>query len=160
MNLMKERPMRWVGGILVMLGMASPALAAAHYRILLMIRMFLSLLTSCPSICPIRMSGYQAPLLIAFCVLGACSPPRRPPIMFSRSCAAAVSRRREWGRSGPATFTRWSGFYFGGDLSFNNATADFGTATAPLVQFAPQNKVVQQQFVLPFSVTTTDQVRD
>ena len=48
---------------------------------------------------------------------------------------------------GPATFTRWSGFYFGGDLSFNNATADFGTATAPLVQFALQNTVVQQQFV-------------
>ena len=47
---------------------------------------------------------------------------------------------------GPATFTRWSGFYFGGDFSFNNGTANFSTATAPLVEFALQNTVVQQTF--------------
>ena len=47
---------------------------------------------------------------------------------------------------GPALFTRWSGLYFGGDLSFNNATADFGTSTAPLVESALQDTVVQQQF--------------
>jgi outer membrane immunogenic protein len=47
---------------------------------------------------------------------------------------------------GPALFTRWSGLYVGGDLSFNNATADFGTSTAPLVVSALQGTVVQQQF--------------
>lgn len=47
---------------------------------------------------------------------------------------------------GPATFTRWSGFYFGGDLSFNSGTTDFASATAPLVAFALQNTVVQQTF--------------
>jgi opacity protein-like surface antigen len=47
---------------------------------------------------------------------------------------------------GPALFTRWSGLYVGGDLSFNNATADFGTSTAPLVESALQDTVVQQQF--------------
>ena len=34
---------------------------------------------------------------------------------------------------GPATFTRWSGLYFGGDVSYNAATGDFATATGPLV---------------------------
>ena len=47
---------------------------------------------------------------------------------------------------GPATFTRWSGFYFGGDFSFNNGTSDFSSATAPGVEFALQNTVVQQTF--------------
>jgi hypothetical protein len=47
---------------------------------------------------------------------------------------------------GPATFTRWSGFYFGGDFSFNNGTTNFSTATAPGIQFALQNTVVQQTF--------------
>ena len=30
---------------------------------------------------------------------------------------------------GPATFTRWSGFYFGGNFSLGSATSDFSTAT-------------------------------
>jgi outer membrane immunogenic protein len=47
---------------------------------------------------------------------------------------------------GPATFTRWSGFYVGGDFSFNNGTANFSSATAPGVEFALQNTVVQQTF--------------
>jgi outer membrane immunogenic protein len=47
---------------------------------------------------------------------------------------------------GPATFTRWSGFYVGGDVSFNNGTTNFSTATAPGVQYALQNTVVQQTF--------------
>jgi outer membrane immunogenic protein len=47
---------------------------------------------------------------------------------------------------GPATFTRWSGFYVGGDFSFNNGTTNFSSATAPGVEFALQNTVVQQTF--------------
>ena len=37
---------------------------------------------------------------------------------------------------GPATFTRWSGFYVGGNVSFGSATSDFSTATPPLVDFS------------------------
>jgi outer membrane immunogenic protein len=46
---------------------------------------------------------------------------------------------------GPATFTRWSGFYVGGDFSYNNANVDFSGATAPLVGFSLRNTQVQQQ---------------
>jgi hypothetical protein len=63
MNSMKERLMRWVGGILVILAMASPALAA----------------------------DYDLP------ILRGSSQPAAPVVSV-----------------GPATFTRWSGFYFGG----------------------------------------------
>ena len=34
---------------------------------------------------------------------------------------------------GPATFTRWSGFYVGGVISYSNATTDFSGSTPPLV---------------------------
>ncbi len=37
---------------------------------------------------------------------------------------------------GPATFTRWSGFYVGGQLSYGDANADFSGATQPLVAFS------------------------
>jgi outer membrane immunogenic protein len=47
---------------------------------------------------------------------------------------------------GPATFTRWSGFYAGGDFSFNYGQADFSSATQPLVALALQNTLVEQQF--------------
>jgi outer membrane immunogenic protein len=30
---------------------------------------------------------------------------------------------------GPATFTRWSGFYLGGQIGYSNASADFGSST-------------------------------
>ena len=46
---------------------------------------------------------------------------------------------------GPATFTRWSGFYFGGDVSLGSATSDFSTATRPLVQFSLQHTTVEDQ---------------
>ena len=37
---------------------------------------------------------------------------------------------------GPATFTRWSGFYVGGNVSFGSATSDFSTAPPLLVDFS------------------------
>jgi outer membrane immunogenic protein len=91
---MKERPMRWVLCLAMVLGMASPALAA----------------------------DYDVPILRG-------SEPVAPVVTV-----------------GPATFTRWSGFYAGGDLSYNNATADFSSGTAPLVILALQGTVVEQQF--------------
>ncbi len=47
---------------------------------------------------------------------------------------------------GPATFTRWSGFYVGGDFSYGVANVDFTGATAPLVAFSLQGTAAQQQF--------------
>jgi hypothetical protein len=82
-----------VGGILVMLGMASPALAA----------------------------DYELPIL-----RGSSQPP-----------APVVS-------VGPATFTRWSGFYFGGNVSLGSATSDFSTATRPLVASSLQQLTVEE----------------
>jgi outer membrane immunogenic protein len=44
---------------------------------------------------------------------------------------------------GPATFTRWSGFYVGGDVSVSSAYADFSTATRPLVHSSLQFTTVE-----------------
>jgi hypothetical protein len=46
---------------------------------------------------------------------------------------------------GPATFTRWSGFYFGGAFSYGSATSDFSTATRPLVHFSLQRTTIEDQ---------------
>ncbi len=37
---------------------------------------------------------------------------------------------------GPATFTRWSGFYVGGQIGYGDANTDFSNATQPLVAFS------------------------
>jgi hypothetical protein len=98
MNRMKERAMRWASAILpillLILGMASPALAA----------------------------DYDLPIL-----RGSSKPPA--PVMTV----------------GPATFTRWSGFYFGGNVSLGSATSDFSTATRPLVQSMLQHLTILDQ---------------
>ena len=46
---------------------------------------------------------------------------------------------------GPATFTRWSGVYAGGQFSYGQAAANFANATAPLVGFSLRNTQVEQQ---------------
>jgi opacity protein-like surface antigen len=46
---------------------------------------------------------------------------------------------------GPATFTRWSGFYFGGNVSLGSAASDFATTTRPLVAFSLQHTTVEDQ---------------
>lgn len=48
---------------------------------------------------------------------------------------------------GPATFTRWSGFYVGGSLGFGNANGDFSRATQPGVAYALRNTTLQQSFM-------------
>jgi len=44
---------------------------------------------------------------------------------------------------GPATFTRWSGFYFGGQIGFSDANADFSRATAPLVHYSLRESTLE-----------------
>jgi outer membrane immunogenic protein len=144
---MKERAMRWVSGILLILllilAMASPALAAAHRAILLIKRLVLSPLTSCPNICPNRVSGRIAGLLTVLCMLGGLFSPASAadydlPILRGSSQPPAPALT-----VGPATFTRWSGFYFGGNISLGSATSDFSNATRPLVQFSLQHTTVE-----------------
>jgi outer membrane immunogenic protein len=46
---------------------------------------------------------------------------------------------------GPALFTRWSGLYVGGMISFNNTTTDFVNATQPLIHFSLRSTTLEQQ---------------
>jgi opacity protein-like surface antigen len=46
---------------------------------------------------------------------------------------------------GPATFTRWSGFYFGGDFNYNFMNGDFSGATQPLLAFSLRNLTLEQE---------------
>jgi len=52
---------------------------------------------------------------------------------------------------GPATFTRWSGFYFGGDFNYNFMHGDFSNATQPLLAFSLRNTTLEEE-VQPSSI--------
>jgi len=65
------------------------------------------------------------------------SSPPVPPIAAAPPGSASV---------GPATFTRWSGFYLGGEASFNYGQTNFSGTTQPLVALALQNTVVESEF--------------
>ncbi|HML07429.1 MAG TPA: outer membrane beta-barrel protein [Xanthobacteraceae bacterium] len=44
---------------------------------------------------------------------------------------------------GPATFTRWSGFYLGGQVGFGDANANFSRATRPLVHYSLRDSTLE-----------------
>lgn len=46
---------------------------------------------------------------------------------------------------GPATFTRWSGFYVGGQVGWADANADFSGATQPLVHYSLRNSTLEDE---------------
>jgi len=46
---------------------------------------------------------------------------------------------------GPATFTRWSGFYAGGQYGWSDANADFSNATSGPVAFALRVTTLESQ---------------
>ena len=46
---------------------------------------------------------------------------------------------------GPGTFTRWSGFYVGGQLSYGDANADFSGATQPLLAFSLRDLTLENE---------------
>ena len=46
---------------------------------------------------------------------------------------------------GAATFPRWSGFYFGGQVNYSDGNADFSHATTPLVSFSLRQLALEQQ---------------
>jgi outer membrane immunogenic protein len=149
---MKERPMRRVHGILsiasLILGMASPALTAVHQFIQLILLVFFKRRRWCPSNCPnvtrrpwqklavgLGMSG----ALLSPAFAGDYDLPNVPVLRGSAPPPAPVYS------VGPATFTRWSGFYVGGNVSWGSATSDFSTATKPLVQYSLQHTTLEDQ---------------
>ncbi|HUC48040.1 MAG TPA: outer membrane beta-barrel protein [Xanthobacteraceae bacterium] len=46
---------------------------------------------------------------------------------------------------GPAAFTRWSGFYAGGQLDYSSGNVDFSHATQPLVSYTLRNTTLEEQ---------------
>jgi outer membrane immunogenic protein len=46
---------------------------------------------------------------------------------------------------GPATFTRWSGFYAGGQISYGDAKADFSGATQSLVAYSLRELALENE---------------
>lgn len=46
---------------------------------------------------------------------------------------------------GPATFTRWSGFYVGGQFGVSNASGDFSTATQSLVAYTLRDTTLESE---------------
>jgi opacity protein-like surface antigen len=44
---------------------------------------------------------------------------------------------------GPATFTKWSGFYFGGQLGYGETNVDFSGATQPLVAYSLRDTTLE-----------------
>jgi opacity protein-like surface antigen len=46
---------------------------------------------------------------------------------------------------GPATYTRWAGFYFGGQISYSDAQADFSKASEPLVGYSLRDLALETQ---------------
>jgi hypothetical protein len=47
---------------------------------------------------------------------------------------------------GPATFTRWSGFYFGGQIGNSNGNADFSNATQAGLSYALRETTLEAEF--------------
>jgi outer membrane immunogenic protein len=85
-------------------------------------------------------------LLVALCLTGLLSPAFAADLDVLRGSeevpALAV---------GNPTFTRWSGFYFGGDVSYNYSQADFSRATQPLLAFSLRDTTLEQE-VTPSSI--------
>jgi outer membrane immunogenic protein len=142
--------MRWVLSSLMVLALAAPALSAVQCNNQLIIQVFswpypnalASALTGPGSI--IRrlllvfglMSGLLSPAFAADYDL--------PVLRGSQPMAPATIAPVY--PVGPATYTRWSGFYVGGDFSYNNTTVDFSNSTQSLVGFALRGSAVEQSF--------------
>jgi opacity protein-like surface antigen len=131
--------MRWVLSSLTMLALRSPALSAARRYNRLIMR----------GLSPSLASALAGPasiirlLLVAFGLMGGLLSPA-----FAADYDLPVLRGTEpvapMMTVGPATFTRWSGFYFGGDFSYSFSQADFSSATQPLLAFSLRNLTLEE----------------
>jgi opacity protein-like surface antigen len=155
---MKERPMRWVICLAMMLGTAAPAFAAdAWGKLMISFRLFLTFY-KCPSNCPSGRSGMAAlrgrrtrsaarRLMTTFGLLASLLSPAFAadydlPILRGSQTPLPVAPATT---VGPATFTRWSGLYFGGVVSYTTTSADFINTTAPLIHFSLRSTTLEQQ---------------
>jgi opacity protein-like surface antigen len=75
-------------------------------------------------------------LVFGLAVLGLASPACAQDYPFLRSSETV----------GPATFTRWSGFYFGGQVGYGNGNADFSNATQSVVASALRETTLEADF--------------
>lgn len=60
-------------------------------------------------------------------------------LLAARADAADLDQLRGPLTVGPATFTRWSGFYAGGQFDYSSGNTDFSKATGPIIANAGQN---------------------
>ena len=116
--------MCWTLRSLVVLARISPARSAAQYHNHLMIRMFSRPYPNALASALAGPASIMRRLLVALGLLGGLLSPAVAadydlPVLRGSEPVAPVMT------VGPATFTRWSGFYVGGDLSFNNANSIF-----------------------------------
>jgi opacity protein-like surface antigen len=75
-------------------------------------------------------------LVFGLAVLGLASPAFAQDYPFLRGSETV----------GPATFTRWSGFYVGGQIGYGNGNADFSRATQPEAAYALRQTTLEADF--------------
>jgi outer membrane immunogenic protein len=130
----------------MVLGPASPALSAVRHYNRLIFRMFLQQYPNAPTSALARPISIMRRLLVAFGLIGgslslAFAADYDLPILRGSQPVAPIAPVLT---VGPATFTRWSGFYVGGDFSYNYSRADFSGASTPLVAFSLRDLAVDQ----------------
>src|SRR5690242_390800 len=60
-------------------------------------------------------------------------------LLAPQAAAADLDELRGPLTVGPATFTRWAGFYAGGQFDYSSGNTDFSKATQPLIANSGQN---------------------
>ncbi len=75
-------------------------------------------------------------LLVAFGLMGGVLSPALAADFDALPASVPVQPIAPVTTVGPATFTRWSGFYGGGTFSYGHATTNFSGATQPLVAYS------------------------
>jgi opacity protein-like surface antigen len=75
-------------------------------------------------------------LLVAFGLMGGVLSPALAADFDALPASVPVQPIAPLTTVGPATFTRWSGFYGGGTFSYGHATTNFSGATQPLVAYS------------------------
>ena len=134
--------MRWTLSSLMVLAHISLARSATQDHNHLMIRMFSPPYPNALASALAGPASIMRRLFVAFGLMGGLLSPTfaadydLPVLRGSEPLAPVMT-------VGPATFTRWSGFYLGGQLSYGGTNTDFSGATAPLVSFSLRNTTLE-----------------
>ena len=135
--------MCWTLSSLMVLARISPARSAAQYHNHLMMHMFSRPYLNALASALAGPASIMRRLFVAFGLMGGLLSPTFAadydlPVLRGTEPVAPVMT------VGPATFTRWSGFYFGGDFSYSFSQADFSSATQPLLAFSLRNLTLEE----------------